>query len=320
MKNTIQIVVFLAVVLTTLEGFSQQDPLYTQYYNNFSLINPAYAGNHGLFTATGNIRSQWGGVPDGPETQTLSVHGPAGDNVGLGFSVVHDKVYVLDETHLYADFSYTIEVSEKASLSFGIKGGGSFLNVDLLALNMSNDLLFSENINTFNPNIGAGAFYFTDKFYASASALNILKTEHFKNSDNIVSSASDEVVFYLASGYVFDLSQTLQLKPSVLVRAVNNSPVSTNISSSILWNQKAEFGMSYRIDEAVSFLFQLRLTDRIKMGYAYDAFTNDVNKENNGSHEISLVFNINKKTNNKRKSPFYWMGKKEPEKTINQEE
>ena len=36
-------------------------------YNNFSLINPAYLGNHGLFTAIGNIRSQWGGVPNGPK-------------------------------------------------------------------------------------------------------------------------------------------------------------------------------------------------------------------------------------------------------------
>ena len=315
MKNRIKNLVIVIGLLVVSQSYAQQDPLYTQYYNNFSLINPAYAGTHGLFTATANIRSQWAGVPDGPETQTLSIHGPTGKNVGLGLSVVRDNVYVLNETHLFADFSYTIQPNENSSLAFGLKAGGSFLDVDLLSLGIVNDVLFSENINKFNPNIGVGVYYFTDKFYASLSTINILKTKHYKKSNNVVSTASEEMLFYLSTGYVFDLNESFKLKPSILLRSVNDSPLSTDISANVLWKDKLEFGLAHRFEESISVLFQIRLTNTMKVGYTYDGFTSNIGDYNDGSHEFSVILNIGNKSNGKRKSPFYWMGK-EPVETM----
>jgi type IX secretion system PorP/SprF family membrane protein len=315
MKNNMRNLVIVIIIGVFQQSFAQQDPLYTQYYNNFSLINPAYSGSHGLFTATANIRSQWAGEAGGPETQTLSLHGQTGKNVGLGLSIVNDKVFVLNETHVFADFSYSIAPNENSTLAFGLKAGGSFLNVDLLELGIENDNLFSENINQFNPNIGAGAFYYTDKFYASVSTINILKTKRYAKNSNVVSSASDKMVFYLSSGYVFDLSDVFKLKPSVMFRAVNGSPLSTDISASILWNDKLEFGISHRIDESISGLFQMRLTDNLKIGYTYDAITSELSNYNNGSHEFSIILNLggNEANKSKRKPPFYWMKKKNSE-------
>ena len=312
MKNSIKNSTLVFFVLIGLQSYSQQEPLYTQYYNNFNLINPAYSGSHGLFTATADIRSQWAGEAGGPETQTLFLHGPLGKNVGLGLSIVNDKVYVLNETHVFADFSYSIEASENATVAFGLKAGGSFLNVDLLSLGIENDALFSENINQFNPNIGAGAFYYTDKFYASVSTVNILKTKRYAKSSNVVSRASDEMVFYVSSGYVFDIAEDFKLKPSVMMRAVQGSPLSADISASILWNDKLEFGLSHRLDESISGLFQIRLTDNIKIGYTYDATTSNLSNYNNGAHEFTIILNLGKTSKNasKRTPPFYWMKSK----------
>jgi len=312
MKNILKNIVLVIALSIALQSYGQQDPLYTQYYNNFSLINPAYSGSHGLFTATANIRSQWAGEAGGPETQTLSFQGPTGKNVGLGLSIVNDEVYVLSETHVYADFSYSIYPSENATLAFGLKAGGSFLDVDLLKLGIENDNLFSENINEFNPNIGAGAFYYTDRFYASVSTVNILQTKHYDKNSSVVSSASEEMIFYLSSGYVFDLGDDFKLRPSFMLRAVNGSPLSTDLSASILWLDKLEFGLSHRIDESISGLFQLRLTDNLKVGYTYDANTNDLSNYNNGSHEFSIILNFGK-SKNPRTPPFYWMKKKNSE-------
>lgn len=318
MKNIVKNTVFVIVLAISIQSFAQQDPLYTQYYNNFSLINPAYSGSHGVFTATANIRSQWAGETGSPETQTLSLHGQTGKNVGLGLSIVNDKVYVLNETHVFADFSYSIAASENSTLAFGLKAGGSFLNVDLLELGIENDNLFSENINQFNPNLGAGAFYYTDKFYASLSTINILKTKRYAKRSNVVSSASDEMVFYISSGYVFNLNETFKLKPSVMFRAVNGSPLSTDISTSILWNDKLEFGLSHRIDESVSGLFQMRLTDNLKIGYTYDAIISELSNYNNGSHEFSIILNLggSEANKSKRKPPFYWMKGKNSEEIL----
>jgi len=306
MKNIIKQLVMVSAFLVLLKSNAQQDPLYTQYYNNFSLINPAYAGSHGLFTATANIRSQWAGEAGSPETQSLSLHGPSGKNVGLGLSIVNDKVYVLSETHLYADFSYSIYPTESSTLAFGLKAGGSFLDVDLLKLGMENDPLFTENIHEFNPNIGAGVFYYTDKWYASVSTVNILQSKHYDKNNAIVTSASEKMIFYLSSGYVFNLNDAFKLRPSFMMRAVNGSPLSTDISASILWENKLEFGISHRIDESISALFQIRLTDNLKIGYTYDATTSKLSNYNTGAHEFSIILNFGN-DNNQRKPPFYWM-------------
>ena len=306
MKNNIKNIVLIISLAVCINGVAQQSPLYTQYYNNFSLINPAYSGSHGLFTATANIRSQWAGEAGGPETKTLSVHGPTGKNVGLGLSIVSDNVYVLSETHVYADFSYSIAATENSTLALGLKAGGSFLDVDLLKLGIENDALFSENVNQFNPNVGVGLFYYTDRLYVSLSTINILETKHYNKSKNVVSSASDAIIIYFSTGYEFDLSDTFKLKPSVMLRGVDGSPLSTDISASVLWQDKLEFGISHRIDESISGLFQIRLTDNLKIGYTYDAITNDLSNYNNGSHEFSLILDFGKR-NSKRKAPFHWM-------------
>ena len=315
MKNILKNTIAIIALVIGLQGFAQQDPLYTQYYNNYSLINPAYSGSHGLFTATANIRSQWAGEAGSPETQTLSLHGPTGKNVGLGLSIVNDKVFVLSETHVYADFSYSIYPNENSTLAFGLKAGGSFLDVNLLELGIENDALFSENINEFNPNMGAGIFYYTNRFFASISTVNILKNKHYDKNSTIVSSASDEMIFYLSSGYVFDLGESFKLRPSFMMRAVNSSPLSTDISASILWLDKLEFGISHRIDESISALFQLRLTNNLKVGYTYDAITSGLSNYNNGSHEFSIILNMGK-SNSKRKPPLYWMKNKNSEEIL----
>ena len=297
-------IVFLLFLIAVTQSYSQQEPLYTQYYNNFSLLNPAFVGSNGHFTATANIRSQWAGEVGSPETQTFSLQGPAGKNVGLGISVVHDEVFIWKNTDVYADFSYSIQASEEATLSFGLKVGGSFLNVDLSNLGISDDPYLNENINQFNPNIGAGALYYTSKFYASISTVNILETKHYDETSSS-STATDNMVFYLSSGYVFDLNETLKLRPSFLIRGVNGSSLSTDISASFIWNNRLEFGIAHRIDESISGLFQLRVNNHIKVGYSYDSLTNNnLGNYNNGSHEFSLMFDLGK--TNTKTTPFYW--------------
>ncbi len=306
MKNNIKITLSIVALLIVAVTYGQQDPLYTQYANNFSLINPAYAGSHGQFTATAAVRSQWAGEPGSPETKSLSIHGPMGKNVGLGLSVVNDKVFVLNETHVYADFSYAIYPSDNSTFAFGLKAGGSFLDVDLLSLGIENDDLFSENLNEFNPNIGTGAYYYTDKLYVSVSLMNILKSNHYNKESKVVSSATDAFIYYASAGYIFNLSESLQLKPSFLVRGADGSPFTTDVTASVLWNSKLEFGISHRIHESIAGIFQIRLTDNLKIGYSYDAITNELSNYNNGSHEFSLILNLGKKNAN-RSTPFFWM-------------
>jgi len=108
MKIIAKQIVLLLLLIAVTQSYSQQKPLYTQYYNNFSLLNSAFVGSNGHFTATANVRSQWTGEAGSPKTETFSVQGPVGKNVGLGFSVVNDQVFIWNNTDIYADFSYAL--------------------------------------------------------------------------------------------------------------------------------------------------------------------------------------------------------------------
>lgn len=162
----------------------------------------------------------------------------------------------------------------------------------------------NENINQFNPNIGAGVLYYTPKLYASISTVNILETKHY-NKNSSSSTVSNNIVFYLSSGYVINLNEALKLRPSFLIRAVNGSPISTDISVNFIWNNRLEFGIAHRFNESISGLFQLRVNDHIKVGYSYDSLINNtIANYSSGSHEFSLIFDLGK--TNTKTTPFYW--------------
>ena len=300
----IKILLALMTLLSLTTVFSQQDPQYTQYMYNQNVINPAYAGSRGVLNIGLLGRTQWVGVEGAPETLTLSIHSPVGRNVGLGFSIIHDEIGPAKEDNLYVDFSYTIPVSDNKNLAFGLKAGFTFLNVRALGnLVDPDDAILNEPINKNSPNFGAGVYYYTQKFYAGLSIPNFLETRHLEKGNGKVSSASEKMHYFFTSGYVFDLSDNLKLKPSTMIKAVTGAPLSIDLSANLLLNEKVEFGLSYRLDDSISGMIGFNVSDDMRIGYAYDHTTSNFGQFNSGSHEIMLLFDFNRK---KIKSPRFF--------------
>mgnify|MGYP002735329317 FL=1 len=92
---------------------AQQDPQYTQYMYNMNVVNPAYAGSKESLSITGLYRNQWSGIDNNPVTFTFAAHSPVGKNVGLGLSAIRDELGPVKETNVFADFSYTLKLSER---------------------------------------------------------------------------------------------------------------------------------------------------------------------------------------------------------------
>ncbi|MBQ0734971.1 type IX secretion system membrane protein PorP/SprF [Aquimarina celericrescens] len=290
-------------LLLLADIFAQQDAQYTQYMYNTISVNPAYAGSREAISIVGLYRNQWVGIGGAPATQTISVHSPIGasNKVGLGLSIINDKIGPTQETYFDIDFSYTIKTSDQGQLAFGVKGGGHLLDVNLDELNQytNSDILLDTNIdNKFSPNVGVGVYYHTEKLYLGISAPNLLETEHFdeSSSDNRASSffAEERINYYFITGYVFDLSESLKFKPAFLVKAVDGSPLQVDLSANFLLNDKFTMGVAYRWDAALSGLVGFQISDAISMGFAYDWETTELgNTEfNAGSYEFFLRFEI----------------------------
>jgi len=303
-KNILFASLFLALIFQ--ETFAQQDAQYTQYMFNTLSVNPAYAGSRGQLTFSGLYRSQWVGLDGAPESFTLNLHSPIRNSrLGYGVSVVNDNIGdgVVQETYLDFVLSYTLDVSQNAKLSFGLKGGGNFLSLDFQGLrNFDEEVVQQENIdNQFSPNFGLGVYYHTDRFYAGISAPNILETEYFDNSGNDSNSvnflATERINFYVITGYVFDLNGNLKFKPALLTKAVGGAPLQVDVSANFLFNDRFSFGAAYRWDAAVSALAGFQITDQIMLGLAYDKETTELGgtRFNDGSFEIFLRLELLKR-------------------------
>ncbi|MDX6189433.1 type IX secretion system membrane protein PorP/SprF [Flavobacterium sp. Fl-318] len=299
-KSYIGIMMLLSL-FTTVGSRAQQDSQYTQYMYNTMTINSAYTGTRDMLSILALYRNQWVGLDGAPETLNFSIHSPVGDRVGLGFSIVSDKIFISDETNANGAFSYQIPVADGKTLSLGVNAGFNLLSVDFSRANTGaldpTDPNIQYNIeNRFSPQIGVGAFYYTDKFYAGLSSPNLLETKHYNS--NINSTANERTHMYFITGYVFDLNYFLKLKPALLVKAVSGAPLSVDVSANFLFNEKLTLGAAYRWDAAVSALAGFQISDKFMVGYAYDWETTELSRYNSGSHEIFIrfeLFNLRKK-------------------------
>lgn len=272
-------------------GFAQQDAQYTQYMYNTININPAYAGSRGAMSIFGLYRTQWIGLDGAPETSSFSLNTPINNsNLGLGVSLVNDKIGPTNENTFSADLSYTIPTSETFKLSFGIKGTANLFNLDINKLNPEHqgDPQFQDLGNKFSPNIGAGVYWHSDKAYIGLSVPNFIETTRY--SDNDYAIFKDKINYYLIAGYVLDLDSYTKFKPAVLTKMVEGAPLQVDLSANFMFNDKFTIGLAYRWSAALSAMAGFQVTDGLFIGYAYDRETTRLNNYNSGSHEIFLRF------------------------------
>ena len=280
---------------------AQQDPQYTQYMYNMNVVNPAYAGSKESLAIGLLYRSQWLGITDAPKTATLSVHSPVGKNVGLGLSVISDKIGPVEENNVYADFSYTLNLGGEHRLAFGLKAGATFQNIGLFSdigngfVPDAGDEAFSENTSNTYLNIGSGAFYYTDKYYVSLSVPNMIKSTYLDVTTNgqEYKYGSEVLHYFISAGYVFDFSTEIKFKPSFLIKSAFNAPTSIDLSANFLLYDRFEIGAMYRLEDSVGAMANFAVTPDIRIGYAYDYITSDLNIKASGSHEIMVLFDLN---------------------------
>lgn len=305
MKNYILIV---AVILFTVSAKAQQNPQYTQYVYNMNIINPAYAGSKEALSLNFLARTQWVGIDGAPQTLTFGAHTPLRKNLGLGLSVIVDKLGPVQEQNIYADVSYTLNFDNDSKLAFGLKAGFTAFNLCLTCLNSvdpeTTDFM-DRAANKTLPNIGAGLFYYTNKFYLGFAMPNLLETFHFEKTGNQVTNGSEKTHFFLNSGYVFDISRDVKLKPSMMVKATQGAPLSIDLSGNVLIYEKLEFGLSYRVTESMSALINVRANKNLRIGYAYDYTLTNLGDFNSGSHEVFLLFDFISERNRIRSPRFF---------------
>jgi type IX secretion system PorP/SprF family membrane protein len=293
-----KIITLILTVVSSL-SYAQQDAQYTQYMYNTIVVNPAYAGSREAMSIFGLYRTQWVGLDGAPDTSNFSINTPInGSNVGLGLSIINDKIGPSVENNISIDFSYTIHTSDRYKLSFGLKATANLLNIDFSKLNQydKNDYLFDTNIdNMFSPNIGVGFYFHSDNTYFGLSAPYLIETTHFDRYANIGANshvAKENIHYYFIAGHVFDISGDVKFKPALLTKLVQGAPLQVDLSGNFLINDKVSVGLAYRWSAALSALVGFQVSNSWFIGYGYDLETTRLANYNSGSHEIYLRYEL----------------------------
>ena len=298
-------ILIFALLFTGMLSYGQQDAQFTQYMYNTINVNPAYAGSRGAMSMFALYRTQWVGLDGAPVTSTVSMNTPLNEsNLGLGVSLINDKIGPTTENTISADLSYTIPTSETWKLSFGIKATANLFDLDATKLNPVDGTDPSlQNYNTFSPNIGAGVYWHSDKAYVGFSIPNFIETNRY--DDNEVAIFKERISYYLIGGYVFDLSDTVKFKPAFLTKMVEGAPLQVDLSGNFMFFDKFMLGASYRWSAAMSAMVGFQVSDGLYIGYGYDKETTNLDNYNSGSHEIFLRYELFK-NNNKITTPRFF--------------
>ncbi|GFZ75721.1 membrane protein [Aquaticitalea lipolytica] len=274
-------------------------------YNTIS-INPAYAGSRETLSVVGLHRSQWVGLEGGPTTQTLSIHTPLrNEKIGLGLSIINDELGYENLSYIYGDFSYTIQTSEKAKLAFGLKAGFTSYSLDPeYRQSQIDDPTIRGIEDRWSPNIGAGVYWNTNRWYLGLSAPRILTTNNNREEGY---QALERISYYFTGGYVFDLGESTKFKPAMLLKATNGAPLSFDVTANFLFNEVFWIGGSYRINErasAIGGIADFQISKQFRIGYAYEYPLSDLRPYTSGTHEVLIMFEVFK--SKRVKSPRYF--------------
>ncbi len=308
MKNKFKINIlkgFIILLITVFgwEAKAQQDPMYTQYMFNTQTINPAYAGTWESVSFMVLSRQQWAGFEGAPETYTFSMQAPLkNERVALGLNLINDKIGLEKRFYIFSDYSYLLPINDKLKLRLGLKGGFTNYSNNLSEYSTNTsvsgivDPAFQGEIDRkFVPNFGVGGFLYSDKYYVGLSIPKIL-SQDFENNYNNLSVNADMRHFFLIAGLVFDLGENVKFKPTMLTKASfsneSSAPVELDFSANFLIKERFWLGAMYRTGDSFGFIAQWIVDKKLRIGYAYDYTTTNLQNFHNGSHEVMVSYEL----------------------------
>lgn len=275
-------------------SIAQQDPMFTQFFSNKIVVNPAYAGTRDAISVNGLYRNQWTGFDGAPKTTTLSIHSPITKyNMGLGLSLIHDQIGIQRNYSLKLAYAYRIQTTI-GKLSLGVDA--EVKKQDML-WQQSNPL----EVNDFNipygqnsltlPNFGFGAYLYKKNYYIGISAPKLLENA---TDYQIAGGNSFQRRHYFAmAGVLFPFSKTFALKPAVLAKYQPNSPFEMDFNVMAIFHEVLRIGATVRTNDSFDMLVQFHMKNNVRFGYSYDFTLTELTRASTGSHEIMIGYDFN---------------------------
>lgn len=285
---------FLLLLSWATVSYGQQYPVFTQYYFNEMVINPAYVGSHVQLSATAMYRNQWVNFPGAPKTISFSAHTSlVKRKVGVGILFNRDEIGSYKNNNVYGYYSYMLHFPN-ATLSMGLQAGFNLLGANYnLDLQHIDDAAFTSFINELKPNFGAGIYYTKKNFFAGFSVPFILNNK-VANISEALATITEARYYFIRAGFIhpLDKMENVKINPSILLRTQEGQPLSFDFNLAFVIRDVLSIGSSYRNVDALMTFIDLKLSERMHFGYSYDWTQSEINQFSNGTHEFMLNYRV----------------------------
>ncbi|MEO9964866.1 MAG: PorP/SprF family type IX secretion system membrane protein [Reichenbachiella sp.] len=293
----------LLSIIVGLVGHSQlmgqQTPLFSQYYLNPFLLNPAFAGKEAEARAFFTYRKQWTGIEGAPETQAFTIDGALNnERMGIGLTLFNDITNVLGRANLMGTYSYGVDLSKDQHLNMGISIGVLQNKIyfdrinasDLSDPNLLNDV---DNRTVLDGNIGMSYRY--KDFLLGVAVTQIFQNEINHSNDADFKALNFSLIRHYTTTlqYDFMLNPKLKLVPMVLMRAAQGLSPQFDLSVFAEYHDILWLGTSYRTGIGTNFSMGFHIDSKFIIGYSYEVPKKAIRGLAHGSHEFSVGIRLN---------------------------
>ena len=323
-SQTIKLAIFFTCMTVSIRSaYAQQNIQFTQYFFNMLSVNPAYAGYKEVWFLQATHRIQWAGLQGAPTTTQVSLDGVTNEenrNVGLGLQLTADKLGAQSATSFYGNYAYRLRLDDadthRLSLGLGVGITQYALDGSMLSPVTSEDQTLTEaSISNYIPDVRVGIYYSGPKWYLGFSAMDLLSGSKYSKiwmqytTQNIIRKRH----FYFITGGLFNLSEYIRFRPSILWKEDLNGPSVIDISPMFVFGNRFWIGASYRTGinlwnkvyqenqtltslNSISGVVQFLVNDNFRIGYSYDYTLNGLDYYQQGTHEFTLGYTFRKKS------------------------
>jgi type IX secretion system PorP/SprF family membrane protein len=274
--------------------FSQNESMFSQTSFNPAFVNPAFAGSDSAhyYNVIVMNRNQMTGMENSPGTTVLNVNGPLtiGDiDGGISGTFYSDKVGFLSTPAFNLGYSYRVQLRQ-GSLGLGLSAGVFFSTLDSESWKLpdgnSDPAIPTGKESKQSLDLGLGAYYSGDRFYAGLSATHLIRPT-IVYGENPTKMPRN---FYFMAGYRYTFNNPdFEMKPSLLALTdLGNTIISVN--SLLFYRKKFWIGLDYRLKSSLGLLAGLNLFPELRLGYSYGYNTSLLSRFGGSNHEIMLTY------------------------------
>ncbi len=289
--------ILLIAVLLPISSFGQYIPQFSQLIKTIEFVNPGYNASKDHTSIILLHRNQWTGFEGAPQIYALNAYVPINQwHTGVEMNLYTEKIGLRTQIDLDLGANVDVKLSSLSYLTFGLTGGMESKMYDFTKA------IWADEGTPYSSDYTRTLFHASTGINLFAQNLHLGASMYYTHLEGKYHSVNERFSYFLNGSYLIPIAKDWALKPSFLVKMFyltdkikDYDPIDLDYGLFVLYKDWVWLGVANRLDHALIFMADFKVTNLFRLGYSYDYPISKDADFKYGSHEIRLEFNIPRK-------------------------